>query len=1193
MHERSSHFIQAQECLSQAKDLELTLEGLRDLSVRLASLMLQEANQTQTSKEKKQQKQLALMVSDAHGKVFTSSMADQCFRSTDPYRVADQLVYLIRKFGIPSYLSWWKKLQLQMFSLMGKPFAPLIVPVVTWALRRETAAVILPGEGDRLNRHLKHRHAQGIRMNLNHLGEAILGETEAEHRLQVYLEDLENPEIEYVSIKISTIYSQINLLAWDATLEVLAERLRKLYRAARRNTHVRADGKKVEKFVNLDMEEYRDLHLTVALFKKVLDEEEFKDFEAGIVLQAYLPDSYEIQKSLTTWAIERCRQGGAPIKIRIVKGANLAMEAFEASVRGWPQAPYRNKVDVDANYKRMVLFGMEKKHAQAVHLGIGSHNLFDIAFAMLLRARHGVQDEVCFEMLEGMAGHLSRVVQALSGGMLLYCPAAKRHEFQNAVAYLIRRLDENTAKDNFLRHSFHLQEGSKAWKQQVELFRQAFAHISSARNAPYREQDRRAAPVAPSLRSPFANEPDTDFSLPANQEWARSIIQKTCAQQISPIPLVINGEVMKGAEEGKGVDPSSPDRTCYTYAMASLDQVETALQAADLAVKRGDTLSVTNWSEIMAKVAQKMREARGDLIAAMIIDGGKTVLEADVEVSEAIDMAEYYRRSREELASFCDLQWKPKGVAVVVPPWNFPCAIPAGGVIAALLAGNSVIFKPSRDTVLVAWRVVNLLWDAGVPKSLLQFVTGSSSVIGDKLISDPRVKLVILTGSTDTGKKMLELRPNLHLMAETGGKNAIIVTKLADQDLAIKETVHSAFGHAGQKCSAASLLILEKEVYDNLHFRQQLRDAAASLIVGSPWNLSTKVGPLIHAPNRELMRGLTTLEEGESWLLKPRQLENNPNLWTPGIKWGVKPGSFCHQTELFGPVLSVMCAKNLSEAIKLANGGRYGLTGGIHSLDERELKIWMKEIEVGNCYVNRSITGAIVRRQPFGGCKASCIGPGAKAGGPNYIVHMMDVTQVASPTDRAALHPALSGLKAYLKEKKEVVSLWEQAAESYSFWAAKYHQDEDPSQIVGQDNLLRYVPQKRIVFRLQAGDALIDAAQVLAAAVVCGTSFEVSYSKAESPHWASDKWPVLLGITWIEESEQVLMTRIQKGEVRRLRVLSVPSQSLQKACAEALLYVAQGKPLANGRIELLNYLREVAISIDYHRYGNLGERENQ
>lgn len=450
----SEYLKQARQILSSSQGKKLPPDERVKLAVDLAANMLKEANRTITRKEKQIQAELSRMMRDPTGKVFTTSMTDQCFRSHKSSRVANQLVYLLEQFGIPKYLGWSKRLALSAFQALGKAFSWILVPLATFSLRKATAQVILPGEKAALKKHMEKRRLEGVRLNLNHLGEAILGEEEAKRRLSVYLLDLEQPDIEYISVKISTIFSQIHLLGWEATLDALAERLRELYRVAMQHKFTRADGTTVPKFVNLDMEEYRDLVLTKDLFKRVLDEPEFKNFAAGIVLQGYLPDSHDIQKELTEWAMQRVKNGGANIKIRIVKGANLAMEQFEASVRDWSQAPYTKKSDVDANYKKMVTYGCESAHAKAVHLGIASHNLFDIAYAMLLRAENDVKKEVNFEMLEGMADHIRRVVQKLSSDILLYCPVATKEDFQSAIAYLIRRLDENTGVDNFLRVTF-------------------------------------------------------------------------------------------------------------------------------------------------------------------------------------------------------------------------------------------------------------------------------------------------------------------------------------------------------------------------------------------------------------------------------------------------------------------------------------------------------------------------------------------------------------------------------------------------------------------------------------------------------------------------------------------------------------------------------------------------------------------
>jgi len=1184
--------------LESVKGKTLTLDQREAAAVEMAANMLREANRTMTFEEKRTQAELARMMRDPKGKAFTTSMTDQCFRSFRPARVANQLVYLLNQFGVPSYLSFMKRLQLGIFQMFGRPLSFFFVPAATYMLRRATAKVILPGEPHALSKHMHLRREQGVRLNINHLGEAILGEEEAKRRLNVYLKDLERDDFEYISVKISTIYSQIHLLGWEKTLDTLSDRLRQLYRVAMNHQFKRADGSTTPKFVNLDMEEYRDLVLTKDLFKKVLSEPEFHQFSAGIVLQAYLPDAHEIQKELTEWAMERIKKGGAPIKIRIVKGANLAMEQFEASVRDWSQTPYTKKSDVDANYKRMVTYGCLPPHAKAVHLGIASHNLFDIAYAMLLRSENLVDEEISFEMLEGMADHIRRVVQKLTKDILLYCPVATKEDFQSAIAYLIRRLDENTGPDNFLRHTFGLTPGSAEWEEQVLLFSKACREMNTVYMTPRRTQNRLEKPHQLKASAPFENEADTDFALSDNRTWANALADKWKKIRLQPIPLMIGGkEIHQKEPEGSGCDPAHPHQCLYRYSMADWKQVDEAVQCAKSHESMWSMKSVEERCQLLSRIAHHMREKRDDLIGVMMADGGKTILEGDPEVSEAIDFAEYYLRSMKKMDSCKDIHWKPKGTVLVTPPWNFPISIPAGGILAALVAGNCVIFKPAPEAVLSGWVLANVLWDAGVPKEVLQFINCPDEPVGSKLIADRRINMIVLTGATSTARLFMRLRPGVDLAAETGGKNAIIATSLADRDLAIKDIVQSAFGHSGQKCSACSLAILEAELYDDPHFKQQLKDAVESLRVGPCWDLANKMSPIIREPGEALRRGLTTLEPGEEWLVVPRQDPNNPNLWSPGVKYGVKENSFMHQTELFGPVLGVMRAKNLKHAIELANGTPYGLTSGFQSLDEREVSIWMEKIEAGNCYINRGITGAIVRRQPFGGTKASSFGHGSKAGGPNYVSQFMIPTQVSLPQDKHPVIEEVNNLTSILQKIKlstEELGVWYASIANYAFWAIRFAHDHDPSKIIGQDNLLRYRPHKSICFRIQENDSALDIMRVLAAALSCGAKMEVSWTKGHTHIAVRDQLrPLQHRFHFVEESEDQFNQRVKKGSLKRIRLITPASEALKSAAAESGCYLGYAPVLANGRFELLHYLREIAFSIDYHRYGNLGVREGE
>ncbi len=1240
---KKSRLEQIQDDFQKIRGKSLPMKARIQYAIDLAAWMLERAEKKMSFKERSVQKQLFRMMNDPEGKFFTTSLTDQCFRSSSYFRIADQIIFLLKRHGTPRYLGFFKRLGFSIFRLLGPSFAQIFIPFITWSLRKETSRVILPAEPHLLKKHLKKRREEGVRVNLNHLGEAILSEEEALHRLQVYLKDLENPEIDYVSIKISTIFSQIQLLAFDETVDILVERLRELYRASMKYPVGLPNGKTRPKFVNLDMEEYRDLRLTVAAFCKALSCDEFESYSAGIVLQAYLPDSHLVQKELTEWAKKRVQRGGSPIKIRIVKGANLAMEQVEASLRGWKMAPYPCKLDVDANYKKMVLYGCQKENARAVRLGIASHNLFDLAFGMILRLENEVEESVGFEMLEGMADSMRKVVQELSKDILLYCPIALKSEFQYAIAYLIRRLDENTGPENFLRAAFGLKVGSVAWETQKDLFVKSCEHVDSVFAGVRRDQNRQMPFAIGSLSSPFENEPDTDFSLPENQVWAQEIAHLWNQKKWGLIPFVVAGKEFYDNEDGELQNPSQGGKTFIRYARARSNAIDLALDASKTAQKKWQSVPVQERSLILSRIAQKFREKRSDLIGAMMLDGGKIVSEADAEVSEAIDFAEYY--AREMLAFSEDVIFKPKGTVLVTPPWNFPCAIAASGILAALVSGNAVLFKPASDTVLVGWVLCQLIWECGVSKEILQFIPCSGEEVGAKLIADPRVDSVILTGGTETAQKFLKMRPDLDLSAETGGKNAIIVTAMADRDLAIKEILHSAFGHAGQKCSACSLLILEKEVYEDAHFIHQLKVAAQSLKVGSPFDLKTKISPLIHPPKGVLKRALTSLEPHESWLLEPRVYRNNlknrefgkeapsnlyteretiaerqgtsecanlevkptlpktdssscfgidsenPCLWSPGIKMNVQPHSFTHVTEFFGPVLSVMKARDLSHAIFLANSVPYGLTSGLFSLDEREQKEWLDGIEAGNLYINRAITGAIVRRQPFGGTKLSSFGRGLKVGGPHYLKEFVHVAQKEMPTKTAPIPDVANRLTPILNRldlSKEDVSSWFVASSNYAYVWEQWKDPKDESNVLGQDNDLKYVPRKKMVLRIDAvSHNMLDALLACSAALICGVDLEISFDPEHEKRHMFDSFDLC---RMIEESQEVFYERVREGAWKTVRCLQKAPLDLYRMALESNTHIADDKVLLSGEFELLHYVREVAISMDYHRYGNLGLR---
>lgn len=1199
-----------------SKELETTVNS----ALSLARAWQDRANQLLTSEEKAIQDQMNRLMNHPIDKVVLTKMIDQSFRPHDRSRVADQVNAILTSYGIPDFFPKVDRLLIQMFLGVGRHFPVFTVPKMISRMRDSSSRAIIPGEQDALLAHLLKRKKQGVRMNINHLGEALLGEKEARRRLDTYIEDMKNPEIEYISVKISTIYSQILPIAFDHTVATLKERLTELYSVASENMFVRSDGTKVPKFVNLDMEEYRDLDITKTAFMKTLDQEQFKNFSAGIVLQSYLPDSYNIQKELTEWAKKRLAAAGNPIKIRIVKGANMEMEQVESSIFNWPLATYNNKLEVDANYKRMVEYGLRSENVEAVQLGIASHNLFELAFASKLAEERNLTDYFYFEMLEGMADHIRRALSEMSGEVLLYAPVAKKDEFINAIAYLIRRLDENTAGENFLRYSCNLQTGSKEWEFLQEQFLASVAYMDKASKTPNRIQNRAKenfpGKMGTYYENEFHNEPDTDWSLSGNRHWAEQIRRqwkKGPGDEPVKIPVVVAGrEIFDNRSIREYTDLSNVNEKAGEsvlvgqYALGNADDARRAVETAKADPDGWRQKTARQRHEILSRAAMELRHARARLIGAAAANTGKVFTEADVEVSEAVDFAEYYPFSVKKYDEMENIQCKGKGVALVLTPWNFPIAIPCGGMVSSLAAGNTVIFKPASAAVMVGWELCKCLWNAGVSKNTLQFLPCSGSEVGSELTMHPDIDYIVLTGGTDTGMRILKDRPDVYLAAETGGKNATIVTAMADKDQALKNVIYSAFGNCGQKCSATSLLILEKEVYEDEHFKQQLVDGAQSFKTGPAWQFRNKMGPLVNKPDQDLRRALTTLEAGETWALKPENLNGNPYMWTPGIKYDVKPGSYTHMTEFFGPLLAVMKAEDLNHAIQLVNQTGYGLTSGLESLDKREQEQWKQQIKAGNLYINRGTTGAIVLRQPFGGMGKSALGAGIKVGGPNYVSQFMEFEETADPSIGAIRDESYL---LWLAREWRVELLWEKheewktdlekttkAIKSYIYnFEREFSREKDYFHLRGQDNILRYLPVGKVLVRLHENDSLFDVLGRIAAVKVAGCELEISVptdlNNGVTAFLLGKEGKRIVGDAQVmRQSDPELIRYIPK--VQRIRYASpdrVPAAVLEEA-AKTGFYISRTKVFMEGRLELLQYFQEQSICDNYHRYGNLGER---
>ncbi|MDR2454838.1 MAG: bifunctional proline dehydrogenase/L-glutamate gamma-semialdehyde dehydrogenase [Bifidobacteriaceae bacterium] len=1121
---------------------------------------------------------LAGLLKDPSGLGFTTRFIDGVIRPEDP-AVAGGVLAEIAPL-VPQFVPKHMRAAVKVGGALGRVAPDLVVPAARRVLREMVGHLVIDATERRLGPALARLRGDATtKLNINLLGEAVLGAKEADARLDGTIELLSRPDVDYVSIKVSAAVAPHAPWAFDATVAAVAERLVPLFRAAA----------PAGKFVNLDMEEYHDLELTVAVFKAILERPEFLGLEAGIVLQAYLPDALGAMADLQEWSSGRRARGGAPVKVRLVKGANLPMERVQASLHGWPLATCLTKVDTDANYLRVLDYALDPARVDAVRLGVAGHNLFDIAYAWLLAGRRQVRAAVEFEMLLGMAKGQVEAVKREVGAVRLYTPVVSPSQFDVAIAYLVRRLEEGADHANFMSAVFDLAESPELFERERQRFLASVAALDAAQPAPRRSADRFAAAGRPGPGH-FAETPDTDPAVAANQAAATAILARA---RITELGLATTADaVVPGAED--------------------LDRLvgEAAAAGAAWAARGG-----AERSAILHAAGEALEARRSDLLEIMAAEAGKTIDQGDPEVSEAVDFAHYYAEAALELENIEGAEFRPRRVTAVVPPWNFPCSIPAGGVLAALAAGSAVVFKPARLTARTGAVVAEALWRAGVPREVLRLVSLASGELGSRLIAHPQVDQVILTGSYETAELFRSLRPSLTLLAETSGKNAIIVTPSADMNLAAKDVAASAFGHAGQKCSAASLVILVGSAARSRRFRDQLIDAAQSLKVGPATDPTTMMGPVIEPPGAKLRRGLTELEPGQQWVLRPRQLDGDGRLWSPGIRAGVRPGSEFHLTEYFGPVLGVMRAETLEQAVAWANQVDYGLTSGLHSLDRAEIEYWLEHIHAGNIYVNRTITGAIVRRQPFGGWKRSAVGAGAKAGGPNYLIGLADwapaagkagdadaagkagdagnadaadAANSASPADPPA--PLGAGVSVLVRaaeaglEQDRAASLARAAASAAEAWSGHFA-PRDVTGLTAEHNVLRYRPFLRAVqVRLAPGGDPAALAKVLVAGLTAGGEW-VASSADPLPAWL-DGALAAIGRSVVVEDDATFAARLAAGPGGRVRLVGgAGGELLDGIGGRPDVAVYANPPTESGRLEILPFVVEQAVAVTAHRFG--------
>ncbi|MBW3573471.1 MAG: proline dehydrogenase family protein [Actinobacteria bacterium] len=797
-----------------------------------------------------------------------------------------------------------------------------------------------------------------------------------------------------VSVKPTALASRLAPLTEGEGLDQAKRRLRPiLYRAL-------ASGA----FVHLDAEHYDVKDLTLRLFRELLDEPGLAGAEAGVVVQAYTRDSYRDLTELIAFSAERSR----PITVRLVKGAYWDTETITARAAGWPVPVYTRKEETDANYERCTR--LLHRHHGEVRAAFGTHNLRSISYAVQCARSLGIPDDGYeIQLLYGMAEPVHAAVRRLGLRLRVYAPVG---DLVPGMAYLVRRLLENTANESFVRRRFV--EGRA---------------LDELLQAP--EVDLGADPVPPPRSSAtdssspggFRPEPVAEWrDPPARLHFARSVERLRQRGSAEVVPAVIGGRSVTTEATIASVDPAAPSTVLAVSACCGPTEADEAIDSALAAWPRWRATSAAERAGVVFRAAAWMRERRSELAALEVFEAGKPWPDADADVCEAIDFCEYYGRQMLRLDAGAPVDSPPgeanamhyrgRGVGVVISPWNFPLAIPTGMVVAALVTGNAVVFKPAEQTPAVAAKLVEALLASGLPEGVLAFLPGMGDV-GAHLVEHPAVSFVAFTGSLPVGLEIVASaavhRPGQRhvkrVVAEMGGKNAVIVDADADLDQAVPIVITSAFGYSGQKCSACSrLIVVDRGAGGAEELIERLVGRAAGLRVGHPSEMGVDMGPLIDADAHERVRSYVDMAGAEGTVvLAGGDVPAGGYFVGPTIVTDVAPTSRLATEEIFGPVLAVMRVETFDQALEVANHTDYGLTAGVVSRSPSHIDRAVRELRAGNVYVNRPITGAVVGRQPFGGVGLS--GVGSKAGGPDYLLQFLDPVALSENTMRQGFAP--------------------------------------------------------------------------------------------------------------------------------------------------------------------------------------------
>ncbi|PZF15656.1 1-pyrroline-5-carboxylate dehydrogenase [Curtobacterium sp. MCPF17_011] len=1141
---------------------------------------------------------LAEVLRDERGLDFARGFVDKVIRPDDPKVAARNLEKASR--DVPDFLAWY----LRGAVTVGGGFATMapwaVIPSARRVLRRLAGHLVVDAPPARLGAALGKLAGPGTRLDVAPLGPTVFGPAESDRRLAWITDLLGRDDVPAVSFAVADVVPPTSPWALDDATEQAVERLVPVFRAA-----VAADST-----VTLLVDGPHDLDLSVAVFRTLLDQDEFAHATAGITLPASLPDSLGVLASLTEWATARRFRGGAPVRVRLVDGAHLAEERADALVHGRPPGVWTDRRHIDTALLRLLDAALMPEHTDAVRIALTGWDPVLVAAARVLADRRGVADALEVEMLLGMTGTVLEAVRADVGTVTLVTPVVHPDEFDAAIPYLARRLREGAAGPLTSGGGTDDERAAETERARARLT-DAVAALGHPAPATLRTQDRRVPLGAPEIRTVHPPAVDTDAGVDANRQWAADLLRRVPRSQLGTATI-------RGA---RVTDRPRLERTIARTAQAGVNWGRQDPQ---------------DRAELLDLVAHELEARRAALVEVVVAETAMTLTEADRQVSGAVDAAHHAADRARHLVDVTGATFVPPRLTVVVAPWNSPLTTPADGVLSALAAGSGVVLKPSPLAKRSGAVLADVLWDAGVPHSMLQLVDLDVSELGRDLVAHPAVDRVLLTGSPDTARSFRWWRAGLPLLADTGAVSAAVVTPAADIDQAVRDVVASAFTQSGQASASISLVVLVGSVGEDgveSRFLRQLADATRALRVAWPTDPAAQIGPLVVEPTGAARAALTDLGPGESWLVEPRLLDESGRLWSPGVRVGVRPGSASTHPEVGVPVLGVVQVETLEQAIAIQNGSDHGLVEALHTLDVDEVALWTDRVDAGTLVVNRATTDTTVVRQPAGGWGSSSVGAVAKRGGPDSVAMLGHWEPVPRTVHKSIqLHGLPPRVTALIESSRSGLSFEEfdqvraGATSDAQAREERFGRSRDTADLGVERNVLRHRPQS-VVVRQSEGVSTGDLIRTLAAATAARAHVLLSTARALpgplTQLLASGRSPLDV-VDHLVETDDEFLARAASGALlheqwsggaaepqdaidivlsqgfeprqhtafggpgSRIRLLGGDPLALEEALGAGIDTAIHDAPVVEaGVVEMAHYLREQTVVVTAHRHGDV------